>query len=479
MSVIRGTLLSMENRTFTISSGVPAFLAKLWKLVDDPSSDHLISWSQDETSFIVHDQVTFSRDILPKYFKHNNFASFVRQLNMYGFRKVVGAEQGGLKAEKDDWQFQNANFIRSQPRLLENVKRKSTPDDKKVKGEEYNRVLSDIHHIKGKQVDMSSVLDQVKMENQSLYQELGDLRQKHEEQEQVVNKLIRFLMKLLYSNNGLTNKRPLMLTGPESGNPKRQCTTGVNMDNPGASQQDSYNMRKMSSYPETSGPEITPVDDPEDYVGISISAVRPIVNEPGNPPSTSDETYHPLRHLPIESQAQSHYSEDYRSMPSQQPRIVQPSVQTYNPVSTMCIMPSRSTPTTVSSQVPNPINKEQLQNHVQYIEDNLYSFQNILAGGNYNDPGMLDDLLDSIVDGRESPGSQTERVHTVNNKSQENTLTASNANMPGISVICGKLCDFSYLRAIHLMSSVTLGYICGLQGTSGIFGACGHTFALA
>ena len=39
----------------------------------------------------------------------------------------------------------------------------STPDDKKVKGEEYNRVLTDIHHIKGKQDDMSSVLDQVKM----------------------------------------------------------------------------------------------------------------------------------------------------------------------------------------------------------------------------------------------------------------------------------------------------------------------------
>ena len=45
MSVIRGTLSSMENRTLTISSGVPAFLAKLWKLVEDPSSDHLISWS--------------------------------------------------------------------------------------------------------------------------------------------------------------------------------------------------------------------------------------------------------------------------------------------------------------------------------------------------------------------------------------------------------------------------------------------------
>lgn len=45
-------------------------------------------------------------------------------MNLDGFRKIVGTDQGGLKADKDDWQFQNVNFIRSQPRLLENVKRK-------------------------------------------------------------------------------------------------------------------------------------------------------------------------------------------------------------------------------------------------------------------------------------------------------------------------------------------------------------------
>ena len=111
---------------------------------------------------------------------------------------------------------------------------------------------------------------------------------------------------------------------------------------------------------ETSGPEITAVDDPEDYVGISISAVRPIVNEPGNPSSSSDETYHSLRHLPIVSQASSHYSDEYRNMHSQQPRIVQPSVQTYNPnpESTMCIIPSRNTVTTSTAQSQqSPINK--------------------------------------------------------------------------------------------------------------------------
>ena len=41
-----------------------------------------------------------------------------------GFRKVIGAEQGGLRSERDEWEFHNMNFQRAQPQLLEHVKRK-------------------------------------------------------------------------------------------------------------------------------------------------------------------------------------------------------------------------------------------------------------------------------------------------------------------------------------------------------------------
>ncbi|KAG8381803.1 hypothetical protein BUALT_Bualt05G0010700 [Buddleja alternifolia] len=59
--------------------GPPPFLSKTYEMVEDPSSDAVISWSRAKNSFIVWNSNEFSITLLPKYFKHSNFSSFIRQ----------------------------------------------------------------------------------------------------------------------------------------------------------------------------------------------------------------------------------------------------------------------------------------------------------------------------------------------------------------------------------------------------------------
>ncbi|PWN42850.1 winged helix DNA-binding domain-containing protein, partial [Ceraceosorus guamensis] len=104
------------------------FLNKLRSMVDDPKTNELIRWSDDGESFLVPNQNRFEDEVLPRYFKHNRFPSFVRQLNMYGFHKVPHLQQGALKHDSPQvaelWEFRNDHFHRDKPELLTLMSRK-------------------------------------------------------------------------------------------------------------------------------------------------------------------------------------------------------------------------------------------------------------------------------------------------------------------------------------------------------------------
>ncbi|MBW0490924.1 hypothetical protein O181_030639 [Austropuccinia psidii MF-1] len=88
-SLLKSSINPNQNQNhLNLSNGPSEFVKKLFNMLQDPISDSIVSWGKSKRTLIVKDQNLFQKKILPKHFKHSNFASFVRQLNKYDFRKL-------------------------------------------------------------------------------------------------------------------------------------------------------------------------------------------------------------------------------------------------------------------------------------------------------------------------------------------------------------------------------------------------------
>ncbi|XP_037980463.1 uncharacterized protein LOC119695637 isoform X2 [Motacilla alba alba] len=115
------------------------FPAKLWRLVNSPRV-RSVRWDSRAQGLLV-DRCLFERELLsagdahgadaeggpgpvPDSFQATHFGSFVRQLNLYGFRKVPGWVGSDEPGDAGGWlHFRNPNFRRDRPDLLLRIKR--------------------------------------------------------------------------------------------------------------------------------------------------------------------------------------------------------------------------------------------------------------------------------------------------------------------------------------------------------------------
>jgi heat shock transcription factor 2 len=95
--------------------------------------------SDDGKSFVVKDPNTFEKEIIPQFFKHSKMASFVRQLNFYGFKKVKYNDtlriDEQLEAETANYcGFRHDKFQRGREDLLIEIKRTQSRESSTATG---------------------------------------------------------------------------------------------------------------------------------------------------------------------------------------------------------------------------------------------------------------------------------------------------------------------------------------------------------
>lgn len=139
---------------------VPLFISKLYRIVQTTPQD-VIGWSSEGQTFIVGNSIAFAKEILPEYFKHNNFSSFVRQLNFYGFKSSSTVSLDGRN--KRLWEFRHAYFRQNGEHLLHMIKRKTS-----------------INEAGPTPTNMKDDIEDLKAENQMMKAELSSMQDKLE-----------------------------------------------------------------------------------------------------------------------------------------------------------------------------------------------------------------------------------------------------------------------------------------------------------
>lgn len=82
-------MIGSDNLQKKKGRAISSFLKKTYGLLNVPSlliqdqcNQDVVRWANNGIGFLVLDELLFSKEVLPKYFKHSNYSSFVRQVHI-------------------------------------------------------------------------------------------------------------------------------------------------------------------------------------------------------------------------------------------------------------------------------------------------------------------------------------------------------------------------------------------------------------
>lgn len=217
---------------------IPPFVQKLNSFLEDGKNTDLIRWSDDGNSFVVLDEDEFAKTLIPELFKHNNYASFVRQLNMYGFHKKVGLSDNSMRASerknKSPSEYSNPYFRRGHPDLLWLIQKPKNANTKKAKKtdaeqadedideyvedvpqpttavrprpqltleqaesslsqEQFQSIQRELQTIKQQQAQIQRMMRTLQQDQNSLYGQAASFQDQHSRHENSINAILTFL----------------------------------------------------------------------------------------------------------------------------------------------------------------------------------------------------------------------------------------------------------------------------------------------
>ncbi|KAJ5088857.1 hypothetical protein N7456_012473 [Penicillium angulare] len=179
------------------------FVRKLYKMLEDPSYASIVRWGDEGDSFVVLECEKFTKTILPKHFKHSNFASFVRQLNKYDFHKVRqnNEESGQSPYGQNAWEFKHPEFRANSKDSLDNIRRKAPaprkqtqPSDDSVPTQQIDLLNQQILAQQQQIQHLSDRYAQLTVDHQLMLQETMRVQKTVLNHENVIHQVMTYLL---------------------------------------------------------------------------------------------------------------------------------------------------------------------------------------------------------------------------------------------------------------------------------------------